>query len=55
MDPIHDVKPVKMMQALQGNIDALQMHAATIIRNEKTAKIEDRHGVLQPVPDEGGR
>jgi len=55
VDPIHDVKPVKMMQALQGNIDALQMHAATIIRNEKTAKIEDRHGVLQPVPDEGGR
>ena len=43
------------MQALQGNIEALQNHAATIIRNEKTAKIEDEDGVLQPVPDEGGR
>ena len=55
VDPIHDVKPVKMMQALQGNIEALQMHAATIIRNEKTAKIADKEGVLQPVTDEGGR
>ena len=35
-DPIHDVQPVKMMQALQGNIEALQNHAATIVRNEKT-------------------
>ena len=44
-----------MMQALQGNIEALQNHAATIIRNEKTAMIEDQDGVIQPVPDEGGR
>ena len=44
-----------MMQALQGNIMALQEHAAKIIANEKAAKIEDRNGVLQPVPDEGGR
>ena len=35
VDPIHEVQPVKMMQALQGNIEALQNHAATIIRNEK--------------------
>ena len=55
MDPIHEVKPVKMMQALQGNIEALRQHAATIIRNEKTAQIQTRDGDLQPVPDEGGR
>ena len=55
VDPTHDFKPVKMMQALQGNIEALQKHAANIIRNEQTAKIEDRDGVLQPVLDEGGR
>ena len=41
MDPIHDLKPVKMMQALQGNIAALQSHAAKIIRNERTARIQD--------------
>ena len=44
-----------MMQALQGTIEALNMHAATILRNEKRAQIETRDGVLQPVPDEGGR
>ena len=43
------------MQALQGNIQALQDHDVTIIHNEQTANIEDRGGVLQPVPDEGGR
>ena len=55
VDPAADVKPVKMMQALQGNIEALQAHAEKIMRNEKTAKIEDKDGVLQPVVDEGGR
>ena len=55
MDPIHDVKPAKMLQALRGNIEAPQTHAATIIRNEKAAKIEDTNGVLQPVTDAGGR
>ena len=55
MDPTHEVEPVKMMQALQGNIEALQHHAATIIRNENTANIEDRGSVLQPAPDAGGR
>ena len=55
MDPIHDVKPAKMLQAPRGNTEALQTHAATIIRNEKAAKIEDKNGVLQPVTDAGGR
>ena len=55
MDPIHDVKPAKMLQALRGNIEALQTHAATIIRNEKAAKTADKNGVLQPVTDAGGR
>ena len=55
VDPIHDVKPVKLMQALQANICALQSHAATIVRNEKQARIASKDGVLQPVADEGGR
>jgi hypothetical protein len=55
VDPVHDVKPVKMMQALRGNIEALHSHAATILRNEKKARVQDRDGVLQHVPDEGGR
>ena len=53
VDPIHDVKPVKMMQALQGTLEALNTHAATILRNEKKAQIATKDGVLQPVPDEG--
>jgi len=46
---------VKMMQALRANIEALQSHAATILRNEKTARVQSRDGSLQPVTDEGGR
>ena len=49
------VKPVKMMQALRANIEALQSHAATILRNEKTARVQSKDGALQPVVDEGGR
>ena len=37
VDPIHGIKPVKMVQALPGNIHALNQHAATILRNEKRA------------------
>ena len=55
VDPIHDIKPVKMMQALQGNIHALNKHAATILRNEKRVQIQTKDGALQPVPDAGGR
>ena len=55
LDPVHDLQPVKMMQALQGNIDALQSYAAKVLRNEKQARIQDKDGVLQPVVDEGGR
>ena len=55
VDPIHDVKPVKMIQALRGSIEELQSKASKIIRNERAARIEDRNGVLQPVPDAGNR
>ena len=55
VDPVHDVKPVKMMQALRANIQALQNHAATILRNERTARVQSKDGSLQPVADEGGR
>ena len=55
VDPVHDVTPVRLMQALQGSINALQSQAARIIKNEKTPTVVDNDGVLQPVVDEGGR
>ena len=47
LDPLHDVAPVRMMQALQGTIDAVTKHAAQIARNERTKKVADKDGVLQ--------
>ena len=44
-----------MIQALCSSIEEIQSQATKIIRNERTAKIEDRNGVLQLVPDTGGR
>jgi hypothetical protein len=55
LDPLHDAAPVRMMQALQGTIEAVSAHAATIAKNERSAKIVDNDGVCQPVVDEGGR
>ena len=43
------------MQALEAKIAAVQVCAAKIIKNESTAAVEDRDGVLQPVEDGGGR
>ena len=55
LDPLHDVAPVRMMQALRGTIEAVSAHAAQIAQNERKAQITDNDGVLQPVADEGGR
>ena len=55
VDPVHDVQPVRMMQALQAKIAALSTHAKNIATNEKKAQIVDNDGVAQPVVDEGGR
>ena len=55
VDPVHDLAPVKMMQALQGQIEVLHNQAETIAQREKTARIRDADGVLQAVSDEGGR
>ena len=55
VDPVHDVTPVRLMQALQGSINALQSQAARIIKNEKTPTVFDNDGILQPVVDEGDR
>ena len=55
VDPFHEVIPVKMMQALQAIIEALQAHAAKIVKHEKGAKVQDKDGALQPVADGGGR
>jgi hypothetical protein len=55
LDPVHDIAPVKMMQALSANITAMEQHAAEIVKNEKKAMVERSDGTLQPVVDEGGR
>ena len=55
VDPVHHVGPVRMMQALQGTLQALQQQAARIAQNEKTPTVADSSGALQPVADEGGR
>ena len=43
------------MQALKAQLQALESNAEKIIRNEKTAMVKDKDGVLQPVADAGGR
>ena len=43
------------MQALEAKIATVQACAAKIIKNESTAAVEDRDGVLQPVEDGGSR
>ena len=55
VDPIHDVGPVRMMQALQGTLGAWQEKAARSVKNEKTPMVADSSGALQSVADEGGR
>ena len=50
LDPVHDVAPVKMIQALQRTIETLQTHVAQIAKNEKHITVVDK-----PVVDEGGR
>ena len=55
VDAIHDVGPVRLMQALQGTLGALQQQAARIAKNEQTPMVADSSGALQPVADEGGR
>ena len=55
LDPISDISPIRMMQALQGSIQALQSQAASIAKNEMTPTVAGADGVLQPVADEGGR
>ncbi len=55
VDPVHHVGPVRMMQALQGTLRAIQQHASRIAKNETTPTVADSSGALQPVADEGGR
>ena len=55
VDSMHDIKPVRAMQALKAQMEAMQTHAGKIIRNEKMARVKGHDGVLQPVADEGGR
>jgi len=46
---------VKMMQALQGQVQVLHDQAQKIAKTENTARVCDKDGVFQPVSDEGGR
>ena len=55
VDPVHHAGPNRMMQALQGTLEALQEQAARIAKNETTPTVADCNGALQPVADEGGR
>ena len=55
VDPVHEVGPVAMMQAMQGTLGAIQKQAARIAKNEKTPMVADSSGTLQTVGDEGGR
>ena len=55
VDPVHDLAPVKMMQALQGQVQVLHDQAEKIAKTENTARVCDKDGVFQPVSDEGGR
>ena len=54
VDPVHHVGPVRMMQALQGTLEALPEQAARIAKTDKTPTVADSSGALQPVADEGG-
>ena len=49
LDPVHDVAPVKMMQALQATLEAVSGHAKQVVKNEARAKIADNKDVLQPL------
>ena len=55
VDPVHHVGPVRMMQALQGTLEALTEQASRIAKNETIPTVADSSGALQPVADEGGR
>ena len=55
VDPVNSVQPVKLLQALHANIEAIAAHAAKIVKNEKRKRIQDQAGSFQPVVDEGGR
>ena len=55
VDSVHEIKPVRAMQALKAQLEALEVNAEKIIRNEKTSRVRDKDGVFQPVADEGGR
>ena len=55
VDPVHHLKPVKLIQALQANLATVQQHAERVAKNEGTPTIADQQGNLQAVRDEGGR
>ena len=55
VDPVHEVGPVAMIQALKGTLGAIQRQATSIAKNEKTPRVADSSGTLQTVGDEGGR
>ena len=41
VDPVHEVGPVAMMQALKGTLGAIQKQATSIAKNEKTPTVAD--------------
>ena len=53
---MHHWGPVRMVQALEGTLEALREQAARFRKKNKTTPtVADSHGALQAVADEGGR
>ena len=46
VDSMHDIKPVRAMQALKAQMEAMQTHAEKIIRNEKMARVKGHDGII---------
>ena len=55
VDPVHDVAPVKLMQALAAKLTAVQEQAEQNANNERKSRIGGNDGALEPVADKGGR
>ena len=55
VDPSQDPKDTQMLEVLKAQITQLEHQAKTVFRRERTGRVENADGVLQPVEDTGGR
>ena len=54
IDAAADAMPVNMRRSIQLNLQAVNGQAEIVLKNENQAKIEDQHGNMRTVVDEGG-